>query len=207
MSQGDSLSHDELYEEVIVLLIRDLHSGFDLLVDRYDLYVQTVVRNILGNDDVADIVQESFLRAYLALKAYDPEKLRTLKVLPWIRMIAKNTALNYRAYESKRQAFSIEVFLDDGGQLVASKLEETESLLVRFEIIREVDSWLMDLSHHDRYMLVWHYWKGAEYARIARDLKMSPDAVRKRCERALMHARKVLTAKFGNSKISELLNA
>lgn len=185
--------------------LADLKSGFDGLVSHYSRYVYGVVRCFVSSDDVEDIVQETFISAYLSLERH-PEKISALKIRPWLRVISKSTSLNYRAHRARNQTLSLEAFQEAGGQLVGNRLEEVEGGLVRREIMKEISSWLADLQENDDVaILSLHFFKGLKYSEIAATLGVSVDVVRKHAIRALMRIQKNLTIKFGSTEISELL--
>ena len=49
-----------------------------------------VLRRVASQQDAEDIVSEAFVRAYLALKGYPAERVRTLKLRPWLYKITYN---------------------------------------------------------------------------------------------------------------------
>jgi len=62
-------------------------AAFDALVRRHKDVLYRFVRRYLGPaDESYDVLQETFLSAWLALKRYDPER----PFLPWLRTIALN---------------------------------------------------------------------------------------------------------------------
>ena len=62
-------------------------TAFDTLVRRHKDAMYRFVRRYLGSaDESYDILQETFLSAWLALKRYNPER----PFLPWLRTIALN---------------------------------------------------------------------------------------------------------------------
>jgi RNA polymerase sigma-70 factor (ECF subfamily) len=75
---------------------------FDLIVERYQLLLYALAMRILNNHhSTEDVVQESLMKAYVALKSYSKEQLQTLRIRPWLCAIVRNTANNYRVQERR----------------------------------------------------------------------------------------------------------
>ena len=72
---------------------------FEVLIKRYSkklyLFIFNQTRN---NEDTEDIIQDTFLKAYKNLAAYDP----TWKFSTWIYTIAGRTAVSHFRYENIR---------------------------------------------------------------------------------------------------------
>lgn len=77
-----------------VLVARTLEGeaeAFTLLVERYRAVVLRVARRIVrAPQEADDVVQETFMRAYDALRSYDPSR----PLGPWLYRIATNLSLN-----------------------------------------------------------------------------------------------------------------
>lgn len=64
---------------------------FALIMERYQKKLLRYARNLIGNDDrAADVVQDSFIKAFVNLQGFDVKK----KFSSWIYRIAHNEALN-----------------------------------------------------------------------------------------------------------------
>ena len=87
------MEHDiEKKDEEIALLVQ---SGqvelFSLLVKRYEEKIQRYARKVLSsNDDIQDIVQDIFIKAYVNIQSFDA----TRRFSPWIYRIAHNEIVN-----------------------------------------------------------------------------------------------------------------
>ena len=55
-----------------------------------------------NHHDAEDVAQETFVRAYRSLTAYDPERIRSLRLRPWVWTIALNLCRN-RARSAMRR--------------------------------------------------------------------------------------------------------
>lgn len=74
--------------------------AFSRLVSRHKEPLYRLARRYVGNaDDAYDIVQNSFVAAWLALKRYDP----TRSFGPWLRTIALNKCRDFSRREAVRR--------------------------------------------------------------------------------------------------------
>jgi RNA polymerase sigma-70 factor, ECF subfamily len=88
MDQGD--------EELLSLLATDLDSHFRQLVEVYQQRLYLFALRLVGcPDDAEDMVQETFLRAYYALKGTPTRKVRVLKLRQWLYTITLNIFRNH----------------------------------------------------------------------------------------------------------------
>lgn len=93
-------------EELCNRLARDLDGSFEDLVAavRDDLY--SGLRPLHGHD-AEDLAQETLIRAYRALAEYDPDRIRTLRLRPWLWTIALNLGRN-RVRDRARRPVPVE---------------------------------------------------------------------------------------------------
>src|SRR5262245_64667700 len=77
-------------------LANDLDGCFgDLVRAHQDLVFGVALRVVQDAASAEDVAQESFVRAYKALKKYEPQRVRDLKPRPWLAQIALNLAKNH----------------------------------------------------------------------------------------------------------------
>ena len=77
--------------DVRITLISDLDSGFTVLVRAYQPGIYSgALRLTRSREDAQEVAQDTFLRAYRALGTYDEDRIRALKVRPWLWTIAIN---------------------------------------------------------------------------------------------------------------------
>ena len=73
--------------------------AFDLLVLKYQYKLQAIVsRFVRDTDEVADVTQEAFIKAYRALPKFRGDS----QFYTWLYRIAINTAKNYLVSKSRR---------------------------------------------------------------------------------------------------------
>lgn len=85
----------EQSDELCERLATDLDEAFPELVGAHQDLVFGVALRVVRNESTAqDVAQDSFVRAYRALKRYPPGRIRDLRVRPWLARIALNAARN-----------------------------------------------------------------------------------------------------------------
>jgi RNA polymerase sigma-70 factor (ECF subfamily) len=82
----------ELTDEEIIVRVRTSNQDlYSVIIDRYQKKLVRYVYNLIKNEDKAiDIVQESFIKAFVNLNSFNIEK----KFSSWIYRIAHNQAIN-----------------------------------------------------------------------------------------------------------------
>jgi RNA polymerase sigma-70 factor (ECF subfamily) len=76
-------------------LARDLDGSFERLVTGHQDRVYTIALRVVGNaHDAEEVAQDAFVRAYRALAAWEPARIRELQPRPWLAAIVVNVARN-----------------------------------------------------------------------------------------------------------------
>jgi RNA polymerase sigma-70 factor (ECF subfamily) len=87
---------DDMAEQLTERLASDLDDGFTELVRVHASAVRTFLFRVSGSATEADdLGQDTFLRAYSALRGYSPERRRKLKPKAWLMTIAANVWRNH----------------------------------------------------------------------------------------------------------------
>ena len=80
--------------------------SFGLLLERYEDKIVRYARKFFSNDqDIEDLVQESFIKAYSNINSFDASR----KFSPWLYRIAHNEFVNLLKKRSKSSFFSLDV--------------------------------------------------------------------------------------------------
>ncbi|MEU3384198.1 RNA polymerase sigma factor [Streptomyces albidoflavus] len=83
-------------EQVTELLAADLDGGFTELVRVHARSVHAFLYRVSGSAAEADdLGQDTFLRAYTALRGYSPQRRRELRPRAWLMTIAANVRRNH----------------------------------------------------------------------------------------------------------------
>src|SRR5262245_47381975 len=88
-----------------------------LLADHHDRRYPIALRLLGEPRDAEEVAQDAFVRAYRAMGAYDAERIRTLKLRPWLASIVVNLARNRRRrLDEKRPPLQLEPIVEAGGE-------------------------------------------------------------------------------------------
>ena len=100
-------------------LATDLDGTFEALVGAHADRLYSISLRIIGDPrDAEEVAQDTFVRAYRALAAYDVERRQALRLRPWLATIAVNLSRNRRRRLADRHpALSLG---DDPGERLAA---------------------------------------------------------------------------------------
>ena len=158
--------------------------AFDMLVLKYQYKVHAIVsRYIKDFDEVNDVGQEAFIKAYRALAKFRGES----AFYTWLYRIAVNTAKNYLVARNRRPPAS-DVDAGDadyyeGGQRLQD-IASPENLLYRDELEAVVDQAIRDLPEDLRTAVTLREFEGLSYEETAEVMDCPVGTVRSRIFRA-----------------------
>lgn len=177
-------------EELIQSALAGQSSAFETLVSRYQDRLFTAMISIVGSaDEAEDVVQESFIQAYLKLDTFQ----QNARFFTWLYRIAFNYALARR--RRKRGVLSLDETRETSGSEPVSQAESPEGRMTRHEDVQLVHRALALLSEDHRSILVLREMEDLAYEDIADVLQISIGTVRSRLNRARA-ALKVQLEKF-----------
>jgi RNA polymerase sigma-70 factor (ECF subfamily) len=158
--------------------------AFDLLVLKYQYKLQAIVgRFIRDTDEVADVTQEAFIKAYKALPRFRGDS----QFYTWLYRIAINTAKNYLVSKSRRPA-NTDIDVEDAEQFSNNdKLIDDaspESSMMTDELAAIIKSALSSLPEDLRTALTLREFEGMSYEDIAAVMNCPVGTVRSRIFRA-----------------------
>ncbi|QIK37107.1 RNA polymerase sigma factor RpoE [Caldichromatium japonicum] len=169
-------------------LVRRAQQGdkraFDLLVIKYQQKIAGLIAHyVRDTDEILDIAQEAFIKAYRALPSFRGES----AFYTWLYRIAVNTVKNHLATQGRRppgEDIEAELAeqLDIGGRLREHATPERH--LLSEEIAMKVQHTLDDLPDELRTALVLREIEGMSYEEIATAMKCPIGTVRSRIFRA-----------------------
>ncbi|HUF37334.1 MAG TPA: sigma-70 family RNA polymerase sigma factor [Anaerolineales bacterium] len=151
--------------------------AFTNLIERYERAVFNLCYRMLGSHNEAeDAAQEAFLRAYRAIKRYDPER----RFSTWVLSIASNYCIDQFR---KRRLFTLS--LDEMPYLdIAEHGPGPEGRLIHAELEAEIQAVLCELGDLDRATVILRYWYELSYDEIGEALDLTNSAVKSRLHRA-----------------------
>ncbi len=178
--------HENLTDEEVVQAVQkgDTES-FGVLVDRYGSKLSRYGRRFLSaKEDIQDLVQDIFLRAYQNIQSFDT----TLRFSPWIYRIAHNIFVDTIKKESKNPL----VFVDFDTFLSHPIYEDKEHSAHEVAQIRSmIDRALAEVSPKYREVLVLFYLEELAYKEIAEVLSIPISTVAIRIKRGKEALQKV----------------
>jgi RNA polymerase sigma-70 factor (ECF subfamily) len=158
--------------------------AFDLLVLKYQFRLQAIVsRFIRDTDEVADVSQEAFIKAYRALPKFRGDS----QFYTWLYRIAINTAKNYLVSKNRRPA-NTDIDIGDAEQFVDNDklIDETspENSMMTEELAQVIKDSLNQLTEDLRTALTLREFEGMSYEEIAAIMDCPVGTVRSRIFRA-----------------------
>jgi len=177
-------------DEALVRQVREGDSdAFGALVDRYKRGIANFISAaVRGPSDVADLSQETFLRAYAHLGTFNPQ---LGKFSTWIYQIARNVVRTHLGKTQRRPA-TLELPEE---QTLENALPDTSldadpaGGMLRREAEREVREAMAELPERTRTVLALRYFDNLEYHTIASTMGLSLGNVK-----TLIHRGKVALA-------------
>ncbi len=151
--------------------------AFANLVERYQRAVYNLCYRMLGDaGEAEDAAQETFLRAYKALDAYDSSR----KLSTWLLSIASHYCID----QLRKRRYTI--FSLDGLPFfeLTDPQPGPEHQAVQTERQRQVQQILNSLQPVDRAAVLMRYWYDFSYEEIASTLSLTTSAVKSRLHRA-----------------------
>ena len=159
-------------------------SAFEVLVRKYQDRVYNLCRYMLQDPrDAQDAAQDAFLKAYKALKDFQPDA----SLYTWIYRIAVTTCLDYRR-KSRRELLRQEPLSED----LPSNKPNPEQHHESEEIAASIQLALQKLPAKLRAAIVLREMEGLSYEEIAEVLHISLGSVRSRISRAREELRRLL---------------
>lgn len=168
--------------------------AFEGLVIEYQHLVYGFALRLCGRrEDAEEIAQDTFVRAYRALRDYDDERIQALHARPWLLQIALNVFRN--RVRGKRLATQP---LDDGGgdapalQVEGDARERPDVAAESGERQRELAAHLAALPEHFRVAVVLRHVEGLGYGEIGAILGQPVGTVKAHVHRGTRQLRAAL---------------
>ena len=158
-------------------------AAFDMLVRRYQHKVVQLVSRYVSDADASDVAQESFIKAYRALRNFQGKS----AFYTWLYRIAVNTAKNHLVARSRRPA-SQDIDVADAEQYGhtehLSDVYTPEGVALTDEIRDTVAAAMDDLPPDLKTAIVLRELEGMSYEEIAQAMECPVGTVRSRIFRA-----------------------
>lgn len=178
------LSGEEGDQQLVERVQKGDKRAFDVLVLKYQHRIYSLVtRFIRDPDEVQDVVQEAFIKAYRALPGFRGES----AFFTWLYRIAINTAKNYLVSRSRRPP-GADVDIEDAEYLESAgalrDLAGPENQLMTEQLRAVIDKAIRALPEDLRTALTLREFEGLSYEEIAEVMRCPVGTVRSRIFRA-----------------------
>lgn len=174
------------------LLATDLdgHFGQVMAVYRHRLHA-FALRHSGNAQDAEDIVQETFLRAYHALKNYPVARIRTLHIQQWLYKITLNVFRN-RARRVEPQSVPLDVSEESPTLEIEDQSGGPDEAVYRDEWRYELEQWVATLPEPYRSAVNLHYFEDLSLREVAELLNEPVGTVKANVHRGLQLLRRAL---------------
>ena len=178
------LAGDESDQQLVARVQSGDKRAFEVLVLKYQHRIYSLIsRFVRDSDEVQDVAQEAFIKAYRALGSFRGDS----AFYTWLYRIAINTAKNYLVSRSRRPR-GVDLGIEDAEQLeVAASLRDIagpEALLMTEELEQAVNTAIRNLPDDLRTALTLREFEGLSYEEIAEVMACPVGTVRSRIFRA-----------------------
>jgi RNA polymerase sigma-70 factor (ECF subfamily) len=165
--------------------------AYDKLVRRYQERVYATIYHMTSNhEDAHDLVQETFIRAFRALKSFKGDS----SFYTWVYRIAVNKTINFLKQRKNRVHVSlndVDFNAENDPDLVALVSEKTPRRdLNLLELQEKLNGAMQKLSEHHRMVVTLHDIQGLSHEEIGKIMDCNIGTVRSR----LFYARQQLQA-------------
>ena len=175
---------DQLDRELVLRVQHGDKAAFDLLVIKYQhKIIQLVNRYVKDRNEVQDVAQETFIKAYRAIGSFRGEA----AFYTWLYRIAINTAKNDLVSRSRRHSnYQVDIqeveIHENAPQLQNMETPETE--LLNQEILATIKKTIEGLPEEMRIAIILCEFDGLSYEAIAQTMNCPVGTVRSRIFRA-----------------------
>jgi len=165
--------------------------AFKDIVSLYQQKVFLLAYSILRNrEDALDVVQETFMRLYQKIDAY--EKGRNFQA--WLLQIAKNLSIDfYRKHYARRREMEMDKSVEELQLAADDRRSDPESSELRTVISRNLER----LAERQRLIFVMKHFNGLEYREIAEVLGISVGTVKSLHFKAVHNLKNWLSPQLG----------
>jgi RNA polymerase sigma-70 factor (ECF subfamily) len=170
-------------------------SAFAQLVEMYQSPVYNLCYRMLGDPQEAeDAAQESFWRAYQALKRYDPQR----SFITWLLSIAAHYCID----EQRRRRLPTVEIDDFAEEIIPDHGPSPENSITQTEEEKQLHKLLAEMNSQDRAAIILRYWYDLSDQEIGEALSLSVSAVKSRLHRG----RLLLAKRWQSTQEANLIN-
>jgi len=176
--------------------------AFGYLVEQYQKPVYNLCYRMLGSDsqEAEDAAQETFWRAYQAIKRYDPSR----SFVTWLLSIAAHYCIDQQR-KRRLPITELDEILEETAPDV--NIPNPERTMSQSEHQQAIQSLLQTLAPQDRAAVVLRYWYEFSEEEISRALNLSTSAVKSRLHRARLKLAQEWQASQADEAYEERMHA
>ena len=175
-------------EEIAAQIQNGEIESFGMLTERYERKISHYARKFIFNsDDIEDLVQEVFIKAYVNLKSFDTSR----KFSSWLYRIAHNEFINAIKKKSREKI----TFFDLNFDLLFPHISLSKTFdddIKNEELKLMLDRCLGKISPKYREVLVLYYFEEMNYQEIADILRIPVSTVGVRLKRGKTILKKII---------------
>jgi RNA polymerase sigma-70 factor (ECF subfamily) len=193
IESGIRMSEQDLDRQLVERARNGDKRAFDLLVQKYHRRLMRLLSRMVRNqEEVEDIAQETFIKAYRAL----PQFRGDAAFYTWLYRIGVNTARNYLSSRKRQMpTISDQAMNDDDDvdeRIVAQDINTPESMLLSKQVAMAVNDAVEALPEELRTAITLREMEGMSYEEIAEMMVCPIGTVRSR----IFRAREAIAAKL-----------
>ncbi|MBC3840862.1 RNA polymerase sigma factor [Streptacidiphilus sp. 4-A2] len=190
---------DETADQLTARLAADLDDGFTELVRLHSAAVRGYLFRVTGSAATADdLGQDTFLRAYVALRHYPPGRRRQLRPRSWLLAIAVNVWRNHVRACARRPVHAVEI--DDANGSWAEPGPGPEEHAMAVDDRGRLVAALSRLPDRNRSAVVLRFVVGMSNSEVADLQDCTVGAVKAQVSRGLTCLRELLLEETGRPR-------
>jgi RNA polymerase sigma-70 factor, ECF subfamily len=185
-------------DRLTIALAEDLDRAFDALVVDHQDRLYTIAARMLGDPgDAEEATQDALVRAYRALASYDGDRIRELRLRPWLTTIVLNRCRSVGARRATRGPRPVSIDGDAARPMSEPEAAASTSPSEVAERHAERERWatrLGSLSTVYRTAVILRHVDGMTYPEVAAALGRPEGTVKAQVHRGIAQLRTMLEA-------------
>src|SRR5262249_49274556 len=187
--------------ELTERLARDLDAAFDDVVRAHVDRCHAIALRILGNPhDAEEVAQDALVRAYRALAGYPPERIRELRLRPWLATIVLHPCRN-PAPPPRPPTTPLAPLVEAGAEPRAPGSQDPGDTVVRRDERERLAALLAALPDRYRVPIVLRHVDDLSYAELSEVLGRPEGTLKAQVHRGLA----MLRAAVAGTELEELI--
>lgn len=179
-------THNE--QELLAAAAQGDRKAFGQLVRLYQRRAYAAAYSLVGNrDDALELSQDSFVKAFKAMKRFD----LSMPFYPWLHRIIRNTSLNYLKKKKRRGESSLDHMMESGFDATDTACTPIDNAS-RMEVLAGIRRAMEQLTPEQQEILRLRHFMELSYSEIASSLNIPQGTVMSRLHGARKKLRSVM---------------